>query len=227
MTRVTTADTGPPGRARGGGGLQPPDQPGNRVVTLPNALSALRLVLVPVFFWLVLGHRDGWALGVLAVSGFTDYLDGDLARRWNQVSRLGQLLDPVADRLYILATLVGLAWRGVVPWWLLALVAGRDVLLSVTIPVLARYGYGPLPVHFLGKAATFCLLYAFPLLLLGTAAQGFWGDVGRTLGWAFAWWGTALYWWAALLYLRQVWQTVRAVRTGSGAWNDGPPWPAP
>ena len=164
----------------------------DRVLTVPNALSALRLALVPVFFWLVLRHRDGWALAVLAVSGFTDYLDGDLARRWGQVSRLGQLLDPVADRLYILATLLGLAWRDVVPWWLVALVVARDVLLAFTIPVLARSGYGPLPVHFLGKAATFCLLYAFPLLLLAQIG----GPVARTalvVGWAFAWWGAGLY----------------------------------
>jgi cardiolipin synthase len=180
----------------------------DQVVNVPNALSALRLALVPVFFWLILRHRDGWALAVVAVSGFTDYLDGNLARRWGQVSRLGQLLDPVADRLYILATLLGLAWRDVVPWWLVTLVVGRDVLLSVTIPVLARSGYGPLPVHFLGKAATFCLLYAFPLLLLaqigGPVAQA-----ALVIGWAFAWWGTGLYWWAGWLYVRQVREVVR------------------
>jgi cardiolipin synthase len=180
----------------------------DQVVNVPNGLSALRLALVPVFFWLVLRHRDGWALTVLAVSGFTDYLDGHLARRWGQVSRLGQLLDPVADRLYILATLLGLAWRDVVPWWLVALVVLRDVLLSFTIPVLARYGYGPLPVHFLGKAATFCLLYAFPLLLLaqigGPVAQA-----ALAIGWAFAWWGAGLYWWAGWLYVRQVRDVVR------------------
>jgi cardiolipin synthase len=180
----------------------------DQVLNIPNALSALRLALVPVFFWLVLSHHDGWALAVLAVSGLTDYLDGNLARRWSQVSRVGQLLDPVADRLYILATLLGLAWRDVVPWWLVALVVGRDVLLSLTIPVLARYGYGPLPVHFLGKAATFCLLYAFPLLLLAQIG----GPVARpalVFGWAFAWWGVGLYWWAGWLYVRQVRDVVR------------------
>jgi cardiolipin synthase len=186
-------------------------QPVDRVLTLPNALSALRLVLVPVFFWLVLSHRDGWALVVLFVSGFTDYFDGVLARRFNQVSRLGQLLDPAADRLYILATLVGLAWRGVVPWWLLALIVVRDVLLSLTIPLLARYGYGPLPVHFLGKAATFNLLYAFPLLLLAQIG-GPLAETALVVGWAFAWWGTGLYWWAGWLYLRQVREVVGAAR---------------
>ena len=193
-----------------------PAAPADRVLTVPNALSALRLVLVPVFFWLVLTRRDGWALAVLCVSSWTDYFDGVLARRWNQVSRLGQLLDPAADRLYILATLVGLAWRGVVPWWLLVLVVGRDVLLSGTIPLLARYGYGPLPVHFLGKAATFNLLYAFPLLLLAQLDTPV-AEVARVLGWAFAWWGTALYWWAGWLYVRQVRDVVTAARAEQAA----------
>jgi cardiolipin synthase (CMP-forming) len=202
------------GLARDGADPSPPAPPitvapaRDQVVNVPNALSALRLALVPVFFWLIIRHRDGWALAVLAVSGFTDYLDGNLARRWGQVSRLGQLLDPVADRLYILATLLGLTWRDVVPWWLVALVVLRDVLLAFTIPLLARHGYGPLPVHFLGKAATFCLLYAFPLLLLAQIG----GPVARTalvVGWAFAWWGTGLYWWAGWLYVRQVRDVVR------------------
>ena len=202
--------------ATAGTGTGTDEQPVDRVVTLPNALSGLRLALVPVFFWLVLTHRDGWALLVLFVSGWTDYFDGVLARRWNQVSRLGQLLDPAADRLYILATLVGLAWRGVVPWWLLVLVVGRDVLLSGTIPLLARYGYGPLPVHFLGKAATFNLLYAFPLLLLAQLDTPV-AEVARVLGWAFAWWGTALYWWAGWLYVRQVRDVVTAARAEQAA----------
>jgi cardiolipin synthase len=208
---VTSASTGPTGGTGAGAGPPPVDRQADRVVTLPNALSALRLALVPVFFWLVLSHRDGWALVVLFVSGLTDYLDGVLARRFNQVSRLGQLLDPAADRLYILATLVGLAWRGVVPWWLLALIVGRDVLLSFTIPALARYGYGPLPVHFLGKAATFCLLYAFPLLLLAEIGGPVSGPA-RAFGWAFAWWGVGLYWWAGWLYLRQVREVLGAAR---------------
>ena len=150
---------------------------------------------------------------MLAVSGISDYLDGSLARRWGQVSRVGQLLDPFADRLYILSTLLGLAYRGVLPWWLAAALVARDGLLTATIPVLARHGYGPLPVHVLGKAATFNLLYAFPLLLLGDGT-GTPALVARVLGWAFAIWGTGLYWWAGLLYLRQVRDLVAADRRG-------------
>jgi cardiolipin synthase len=184
------------------------DEVVDRVVTIPNALSLLRLLLVPAFFWLMLGGHDGWALAVLTLSGMSDYLDGKLARRWRQVSRVGQLLDPAADRLYILSTLLGLAMRDVIPWWLVAVLFSRDVLVGMTIPVLAHHGYGPLPVHFLGKAATFNLLYAFPLLLLAEVG----GDVGtvvRPVAWAFAWWGTVLYWWAGWLYVRQTFTLVR------------------
>ena len=139
-----------------------------RVWTLPNVLSALRLAGVPVFLWLVLGpEADGWALGLLVVSGITDFLDGWLARRWGQTSVLGQVLDPVADRLYILAVVVGLALRDVIPWWMAVSLPLRDALMWGLVPLLRTRGYSSLPVHFLGKAATFNLLYAFPLLLLG------------------------------------------------------------
>jgi cardiolipin synthase (CMP-forming) len=188
-----------------------------RVVTLPNALSLLRLLGVPVFLWLVLGPQaDGWALLVLALSGVSDWLDGKIARAWNQTSRVGQLLDPFADRLYIVSTVLAFAIRGVIPVWLAAALLGRDALLSLTLPVLRRHGYGPLPVHFLGKAATFNLLYAFPLVLLG-AGSGRLADLARPLGWAFALWGTALYYWAGWLYVLQVRRLVqadRAVRPG-------------
>jgi cardiolipin synthase len=183
----------------------------DRVVTLPNALSVLRLVGVPFFLWLVLNEHDAAAVIVLMVSGFTDWLDGKIARRWNQMSRVGQLLDPAADRLYILATLIGLTVRDVVPLWLTLVLVGRDVLLAPTIPVLKRYGYGPLPVHFLGKAATFNLLAGFPLLLLGEGDSTV-SQVAHAFGWAFAIWGTALYWWAGVLYVLQFRQVVSAAR---------------
>jgi cardiolipin synthase len=111
-------------------------------------------------------------------------------------------------RLYILSTLLGLAWRDLIPWWLVALIVLRDAVLATTLPMLARHGYGPLPVHFLGKAATFNLLYAFPLILLGELSPSV-GDIARPIGWAFAWWGTGLYWWAGFLYLKQVRDVLR------------------
>jgi len=180
-----------------------------RVVTVPNALSVLRLLGVPLFLWLLLGpHADVAALIVLAVSGFTDWADGVLARKLNQTSKLGALLDPAADRLYIVATLVGLTLRHIIPWWLAAIIVGRDLLLSLTLPVLRRHGYGPPQVHYLGKAATFNLLYAFPLLLLA-ARDGTVADVARPIAWAFTIWGTALYLWAGALYVIQVDQLTR------------------
>jgi len=188
----------------------------DRVVTIPNLLSFARLLGVPVFLWLILGpHADGWAIVLLMVSGLTDYLDGKIARATGQISRLGQLLDPLADRLYIAATLLGLAIRGIVPWWLVLVLLGRDVILGVALALLTRRGITGLPVHFLGKAATFNLLYAFPLLLIGDSASGTsWslGDLARVLGWAFAIWGTALYWWAGLLYLEQARRILRSPR---------------
>ena len=132
--------------------------------TLPNVLSFLRLAGVPLVLWLILGPQaDGLAVLVLALGGLTDWLDGYLARAWHQTSRIGQMLDPIADRLYILAVLVGLALREIVPWWLAVIIVGRDVFVVVLVPILKTRGYSSLPVHFLGKVATFCLLYAFPL----------------------------------------------------------------
>ena len=176
----------------------------SRVLTVPNIISIIRLAGVPLFLWLVLGpEADGWALLVLALSGVSDYLDGYLARKLHQTSTLGTILDPVADRLYILATVVGLAWRDIIPWWLAVLLPARDLLLWGLVPFLRTRGYSALPVHFLGKAATANLLYAFPLLLLGDG-HGVVAALARVFGWAFAIWGTGLYWWAGLLYAWQV-----------------------
>jgi cardiolipin synthase len=200
------------------------DEPSDRIWTVPNVLSALRLAGIPLFLYLVLGpHADGWAIVVLMAAGATDYLDGKIARRYGQFSRLGQLLDPAADRLYILATLLALVARDGLPlWWALALI-GRDVILAGFLPVLRRHGYGPLPVHFLGKAATFCLLFAFPMLLASLpGTHDLLATVCRPLGWAFAAWGSTLYWWAGVLYVVQVRQLVRAEgKDGSGGQVEG------
>ncbi|MFZ2502153.1 MAG: CDP-alcohol phosphatidyltransferase family protein [Nocardioides sp.] len=175
-----------------------------RVWTVPNLLSMLRLAGVPVFLWLVLGpEEDGWALFLLMLSGLTDFLDGYLARKLDQYSPLGEILDPVADRLYILAVVVGLALRDVIPWWVAVALPARDLLLWGLVPILRTRGYSALPVHLLGKAATFNLLYAFPLLLLGDGT-GVVADLARVWGWAFAFWGIGLYWWAGFLYAWQV-----------------------
>lgn len=182
----------------------------DRVWTLPNVLSFLRLAGVPLVLWLILGPQaDGLAVLVLALGGFTDWLDGYLARAWHQTSRIGQMLDPIADRLYILAVLIGLALREIVPWWLAVIIVGRDVFVVVLVPILKTRGYSSLPVHFVGKVATFCLLYAFPLVLLGSSQQG-WLQVAWVLGWAFAIWGTALYWYAGGIYALQIIRFLRS-----------------
>jgi cardiolipin synthase len=174
------------------------------VWTVPNALSMLRLLGVPLFLWLVLGpEEDAWALALLVVSGITDYLDGWLARKLDQQSVVGQILDPVADRLYILAVVVGLLLRDIIPWWLALSLPLRDLLMWGLVPLLRTRGYSALPVHFLGKAATFNLLYAFPLLLLGDG-EGSVATLAQVFGWAFAIWGVGLYWWAGVLYAWQV-----------------------
>jgi cardiolipin synthase len=191
-----------------------------RVWTLPNLLSMVRLAGVPVFLWLVLGpEADAWALALLMVSGVTDYLDGYLARRLNQTSQLGQILDPVADRLYILAVVVGLGIRDIIPWWVALILPLRDLLLWVLVPLLRTRGYSALPVHFLGKAATFNLLYAFPLLLLGDG-EGVVATLAKVFGWAFAWWGIGLYWWAGVLYAWQVRTLLRETPRRTSPAND-------
>jgi cardiolipin synthase len=180
----------------------------DRVLTIPNGISAARLAGVPVFLWLVLGPRtavtDDWAVALLIIAGLSDWLDGKIARALNQASRLGQVLDPAADRLYIVSTIVALAIRGIIPWWLVAVLGLRELTVGAALAVLRRRaGFGTLQVSLAGKGATLCLLYAFPLLFLGDH-PGWGGTLARVIGWAFAAWGTALYWWAAMLYLTQV-----------------------
>jgi cardiolipin synthase len=185
----------------------------SRVWTVPNLLSMLRLALVPVFLALVLLEYDLAALLVLVFSTVTDYLDGVIARRFSQITRLGQLIDPAADRLFIFATILGLAFRDVIPWWLFFIILGRDILLLVLGVLLANGGFGPLPVHHLGKVATFCLFYALPLLMLGRAVPDA-AFVADPLGWAFVLWGAFLYWWAGVIYAIE---TARVLRLPRGA----------
>lgn len=180
----------------------------SRIFTIPNCLSFVRLALVPVFLVLIIVGEDVLALLTLIFSSLTDYLDGVIARRFHQMSRLGQLLDPAADRLFIFAALLGLASRGIVPWWVAGLIVGRDVFLLVLGIVLANHRFGPLPVHRLGKVATFCLFYALPILMIGEAFPAA-AAATDPIGWAFTLWGAFLYWWAGTLYLLE---TVRVIR---------------
>jgi cardiolipin synthase (CMP-forming) len=179
---------------------------GDRIWTIPNLISLARLLGVPVFLWLVLGvdsqAGDWWAIGLLIAASASDWLDGKIARALNQQSRLGELLDPAADRLYIVATIVALAVRAIIPWWLVALLAARELLMAIVLAVLRRRGWGTLQVSFVGKTATLCLLYAFPLLFLGAHVASY-AETARVAGWTFVFWGSALYWCSALLYIVQ------------------------
>jgi cardiolipin synthase (CMP-forming) len=173
-----------------------------RLLTLPNALSVLRLLGLPIFLWAIVTERDLLALLILLLSGFTDYLDGMIARRFNMESRLGQFLDPIADRLYIATTLVGLAWREMIPVWLLVVLILREVVMAVMLLYLRQRGQIGMPVHFVGKAATFNLLCAFPFLLLSVRDDWI-GRIAEPIGWGFTWWGVGLYWFAVVLYAVQ------------------------
>lgn len=194
-----------------------PARNAGRIWTIPNIISILRLVGVPLFLYLLLVARaDIAAVVVLAIGGTTDWVDGWAARRLGQVSRLGELLDPFADRLYILATLLAFTARAVVPWQFTAALLAREAVLGVCLLVLRRHGFGPPPVHYVGKTATFVLLGAFPLLLAATAVPSV-ATVAGAAGWGLAWWGLGLYWASAVLYLAQAAGLLRADRRGTAA----------
>jgi cardiolipin synthase (CMP-forming) len=191
----------------------PPDvgsPPRDRVLTVPNALSVLRLILVPVFLWLLLvAHANAWAVGVLMFSGFSDWADGKIARLVeNQSSRLGELLDPAVDRIYMLVIPVAMAVHGSLPWWVVLTLIGRDAVLAATLPVLRSRGVTALPVTYIGKAATFALMSGLPLILLGQW-DALWSRVILACGWAFLIWGLVMYLWSGVLYLIQVAMVVR------------------
>jgi cardiolipin synthase len=178
---------------------------GDRVLTIPNVLSVVRLILVPVFLWLLFGvHEWGWAVGILMFSGFSDWADGKIARLVpNQSSKLGALLDPAVDRIYMVTIPVALAFAGIVPWFFVVILLVRDGLLAATLPVLRSRGFTALPVAYVGKAATFALMSGFPLVLLGQW-DALWSRVILAIGWAFLIWGMAMYLWSGVLYLIQV-----------------------
>ncbi|MFI5560921.1 CDP-alcohol phosphatidyltransferase family protein [Amycolatopsis japonica] len=185
-----------------------------QALNVPNMLSILRLAGVPVFLWLLLGPKeDGWALALLVFSALTDWLDGKLARWLNQMSRLGQLLDPAADRLYILATLIAFLIRDIIPWWLVVPLVVREAVLGVCVLLLRRRGFAPPEVTYIGKGATFVLMYAFPFLLLTQGGSDI-AAIARPIGYAFTAWGAVLYVYSGVLY---VVQTVRALREAPGA----------
>ncbi|OAN26407.1 CDP-alcohol phosphatidyltransferase family protein [Mycolicibacterium iranicum] len=188
---------------------------GDRVLTVPNVLSVIRLVLVPVFLYLLLvAGATGWAVTILMFSGASDWADGKIARLYdNQSSRLGELLDPAVDRIYMVVVPVSMALAHVLPWWVVALLLGRDVVLAGTLPLLRSRGLSALPVTYIGKAATFALMSGLPLVLLGQF-DGQWSRVVLAIGWGFLIWGMAMYLWSGVLYLIQVAMVMRSMPRG-------------
>ena len=197
--------------------------PRDRVLTVPNALSVIRLVLVPVFLYLLLvAGATGWAVAVLMFSGVSDWADGKIARMFdNQSSRLGALLDPAVDRVYMIIVPIAMAMAGTLPWWIVGLLLGRDLVLAATLPLLRRRSLVALPVTYIGKAATFALMSGLPLVLLGQF-DALWARVVLAIGWGFLIWGLAMYLWSAILYLIQVGMVIRAIpRTAPGTMPAG------
>ena len=161
------------------------------MLTIPNLISLLRLLGAPLFLWVYLrGGSHLFAFAILAIGGATDYLDGKLARVLNQTSRLGEILDPAIDRIYLASILIAFALKEVLPIWLVFLVLGRDLILALLSAARKQI----VKVTFLGKAATFNLLYSLPFLLID---QFTWAKV---LGWSFAIWGIGLYLLTGLTY---------------------------
>ena len=188
----------------------------NKNINIPNALSFLRLLGIPVFIYFALvREQDVIAITILAIAGITDYLDGKLARAWNQTSDLGAMLDPVADRIYILATLIVLYQREAINLWVILVLLFRDAVLALMTLVLKVRGLKLMEVTYLGKAATFNLLYAFPLLLLATH-QSLAGQIAFAIGWGFALWGIALYLYTGLIYFQN---GLRSIRVNSRTTN--------
>ncbi|MSO16405.1 MAG: CDP-alcohol phosphatidyltransferase family protein [Candidatus Planktophila sp.] len=172
------------------------------MLTIPNALTFLRFLGIPLFIWLTLDRNfDGWAILVLIIGGATDYFDGKLARALNQESRFGEIADPTIDRLYIAATIIVLYIRDAIPLWVILLLVARDISMAILAFVIQMRGLPTLQVTYLGKAATFNLLYAFPFLLLALNSNWY-GTVSFIFGWAFTGWGVALYLATAIGYFR-------------------------
>ncbi|CAB4668246.1 MAG: CDP-diacylglycerol--glycerol-3-phosphate 3-phosphatidyltransferase [Actinobacteria bacterium] len=193
----------------------------NQFFTIPNALTLLRGLGIPLFIYLALSkHADSLAVAVLALAGATDYFDGKLARAWNQTSRLGEILDPAIDRLYIAAVLITLYLRHAIPFWVIALLVLRDLFLGVLTIFLVRAGGSPLTVTYAGKAATFNLLYAFPFLLLALGS-GWLASLSFVLGWSFAIWGIALYIGTGVHYWITGWRNIAAAHKVSSSGSQG------
>ena len=187
------------------GNARPAVRDQNRVLTIPNILSFIRLGAVPVFVWLFVTGRENAAVILYMTAAWTDFFDGYIARRFGQITELGKLMDPLADRVMIVALAIALVARDTLPWWLAAAIIGRDVLILSAFPALERRGMPRIRVNFVGKCATAALLAG--LTWLAISETGFvWADQLGTVGTIFTVIGAVLYWVAAFMYARQAFQ---------------------
>jgi cardiolipin synthase (CMP-forming) len=177
----------------------------DRVFTIPNLISVARLACVPWFLWLLLGRDSPIAAAVLlAVLGGTDWVDGWIARHFDQGSDLGKALDPIADRILLVAAAVGLLIDGVVPLWVGIAVLAREAIVSLAVVVLAAAGARRLEVQWVGKAGTLALMFALPGFLLADAIGNDLASGILLFGtWVFTICGLALSYYAALMYVPQ------------------------
>ena len=188
-------------------------------LTWANLVTAVRLALIPVFLWLLFatGHRAlaAWLLGAL---GATDWIDGYLARRLGQVSAVGKVIDPVADRILVMAGLFGVAAAGGVPWWFALITLARELIVSLMTLLLAALGAARIDVLWWGKVSTFVLMTTFPLFLLTSndhhAPLAAWQDLGRSVCWVLGTAGLALSWVVLASYVRPA---LAALRQGRAA----------
>ncbi|KFJ01774.1 CDP-diacylglycerol--glycerol-3-phosphate 3-phosphatidyltransferase [Bifidobacterium subtile] len=178
-------------------------EPRDVYLTVPNLISLLRIVSIPIVAELVSHHRMIPALAVLALSAISDGMDGLIARSFNQVSKIGQLLDPIADRLLILCSVLALGLAGIIPMWMLIIVAIRDLLMGVLVLILAQHDYGPLPVNFVGKTGTALLMVAIVALIVADVWDNPFAHMLHMAALAVGIWGVGVYWLAGFIYFRQ------------------------
>ena len=180
-------------------------------MTLPNVITLARIGLIVVFGVLLVKSVDGWAITVLSVAGVSDFLDGYLARKLGQTSALGRVLDPAADRLLIVVVILGLAWRDIIPWWLVALLLARDIVMGLALLWWRRRGTATPQVTFLGKSATFALYVFLPLSYLSYER---WDGI-HTFAIVAAAVSSIAYWGSAVQYLAQLRQSRSAAPSGA------------
>lgn len=185
------------------------------IFTIPNGISVIRAIGIPLFLWLYLhSHLVLLSFFVLSLGAITDYLDGKIARALHQESAFGAALDPAIDRAYLAATVIALAIRDMIPWWIVIFLITRDLWMALMLLVMKfRTGHA-FNVSFLGKSATFALFYSFPFLLL-SSSHGF-GLALYIVGWSLVWWGLALYLLTAVIYSAEALGAVKVAKIQLG-----------